>query len=617
MSRRILSLILLFVLVLGTVSLTASPVTAAPTNTAVKSAPNADLLPLDTAFYLDFRSADLDGTLAFVGDVFQKVTGEALPPIFTSMDQGLTQTLGRPASFEKDIQPWLGEHVTVALRMTDKQLATLNAPSAQPNFAATSPEYMIIVSVKDDAAAAKFVKDVVAKVPPKQIKTRTDSVNGNKATIYDQPGTCGTNCVSVVQTKGFLALGSTTTVNEMLTSLKAKKPRFGSDPTFNKLVGALAPDSLMTMYINPRFYSYALAISLFGRRAATSFATPIGPKPTPQPDPTVMLRSILGAIKGQAFAIRRNDKALVLDIVQSIDPTVLQKVYTDLGYPPDLVAKLLPQKIDGKLINQIPDKATAVILSRGLSNLYDGATAGLKAGSTQNSPQAKQFDEITKQLGQAEGALKVFFDLDLKADILSWMDGDFAIYMVYNPNSVLAKVGSSPWPFDHTILIDTSDVAKTKSFLTKLNAGLEKNTKIKAVSAGTDLYRITIPAGQTNGSSASVEIAYGLVGNTFLVTTGSGLDAAVAAIKGDGTITNNPQWKGAQAAAIQPSSQFWFANLGNVSTILKKTIPAHNMDNVDTQRALRFLDLFDSAMISAGASQPDGTNVATLQLIMK
>src|SRR5260221_3247994 len=125
MIKRMLVLTLLLVFVISAVGLAPTTATAAP-SLAVKDAPNAALLPADTALYADFKVGDLNKMLDFVGGIYEKVTGEKMPGVFADVNRSLTQGLGRDASFEKDVQPWLGDHITAAMRVTDKQMSALD-----------------------------------------------------------------------------------------------------------------------------------------------------------------------------------------------------------------------------------------------------------------------------------------------------------------------------------------------------------------------------------------------------------------------------------------------------------------------------------------------------------
>jgi len=626
MVKRISILALLMVLVVSAIGFAPTRATAAP-DLAVKDAPNAALLPADTGLYADFRVGDLNKTLDFVGNVFEKVTGQKMPAVFESMDRDMTRALGRDASFAKDVQPWLGDHITAAIRVTDKQLAAIDAAfkdgTGKLDNVAMMPQYLVIVSVKNDAAASKFITEVLdaakKQSPTMAMSTRTETVNGAPATIYDQGGLCETNCTSFVVAKGFLMVGQTLTINDTIAGYKAKTATLAADPNFVKMVGALKPVNLATFYLNPRLYSYFFAMSMARMSASPSsgLATPDATQPAnPMMKSMEMLRSALNAVQGQAFGLRLENKVLAIDLAEGVDLKALAALYTQMGYPGDLLQNFSTQPIAFKLAKQIPAKAIAVVTSQGLGKLYTGLREGLKAAAKNNLADQfggqyggmQQFSKISEGLEKAEAYLKLAFDIDVNEDVLSWMNGEFATYMTYNQNSDLAKMGRQPWPFDHAILIDSGDVAKTKTFIDKVNAGLTKNN-VTPTSKGDNLYLVT----HDNGPS----IGYGLVGNTFVLSTGSGLDAAVAAVKGDGVITSSPIWMNAQKNAINPTAQFWFVNLDQVQAVIKLLAPANELSRPDTVQFLKLLDQFESISLSSGVMGQDGMVTGSFQINIK
>ncbi|GEM_PF-1113146 len=623
MFKRTLSVVTLLALMLAAVGLGTSPATATPA-AAQAGSPNAKLLPANTALYIDIRTADLDKTVKFVLDIVEKVTGFRPGNPYEQFDQGLTQFLERPATFQKDVLSWLGDHVTIGLPITDAELDSLKSnPTMGQVRIFNRPNFLAVIAVKDDAAAKSFLGEVIEKskgTTKMTFTTRTEDVAGTQVTVYDQGGLCETTCGSVVLAKGYIIGGLSTAVNNLLASMKAKKPSLADDANFGKLMGALKSDDLATVYISPRFYQVQLA----SMEAMMQMSAGMGMLATPQAAGTpeaaggqmAALRAALGAIQGQAFAVRMDGKVLSLNVAQSVNLEAISKVAQQLGLPEAMIKGANPP-IEGKLVSQIPNKALALVVASGIPNIYQGIQAAMRMagqmGSQTRGPRTPGFNpaQIEKGFQQFEAALKVFFDLDVKQDILSWMNGEFALYMTYNPTGTLSKLpNGSSWPFDHALLIQTSDTAKTKNFLTKLNAGLEKNAKGTTIKpAGDNLYSLTTNDG--------IEIGYGLVGDTFLLTTGSGLNIATAAIKGDGTLANSPEWKRAQATMLKPTSQIWYVNFAQITPLLKALAELNRNNDAGSKQALAVLDLLESASLSGGVMQPDGLSLASLQITLK
>jgi hypothetical protein len=618
MLKRTLSIVVLVAIALALVG--TSPV---PTEAQATNWPNANLLPADTALYFDFRFADYEKTVNFVLDTVQKVTGTRPANIYDQANQSLTQVLGREASIEKDILPWIGDHITVGMIVTDEQLKKFETDRASAMLALSDPNVLVLVSVKNDAAASKFIEEVSGKAPA-AFQTTTDTIGPDKATLYKQTGPCESrkNCGTLVVTKGFIAGGTSGAVDSLLTSLKTKKATLAQNANFEKLMKALKPNNLMTLYISPRLFQLQLAMSqaMLSSMPSILATQPAGGPATPAASAQSldMLKSALGAINGAAIGAYMDKKVLGLDFVQSVNMEAMTKLYKDLGLSENIIKNLTPKAIESALAAQIPAKALAAVISSGLPQLYEGIKESLKLsgkmmqGMMPGMPRGRgpDFEDIQKGFEQFEAALKAAFNLDLRQDIFSWMNGEFALYMLYNPSGSLAKMpNGQTWPFDHTLLFQTSDAAKTKSFLTKLNAGIEKMAKLKPTSAGQDLYQIEPPNGPA--------IAYGLVGNTFLVTTGSGLNAASAAIKGDGIMANDPAWKKAQASMVKPTSQVWFVNFTQIAPLVKSIVALQNDQRASTKQGLAALDLLESASISGGVMLPDGMSVASMQIVLK
>jgi hypothetical protein len=620
MLKRTFSIVVLVAIAFALVGIAPVPTEAQATNW-----PNANLLPAETALYFDIRFADYEKTLKFVLDTIEKVTGTRPANIYDQLNQGL-QVLGREVTVEKDILPWIGDHITVAMVITDEQLKQFETDRASAMLALSNPNILALVAVKNDAAASKFIEEAIAKAPA-ALQTTTDTIGANKATIYKESGPCESrkNCGTLVVTKGFIAGGTSGAIDNLLTSLKTKKATLAQNANFEKMMKTLKPNNLFTLYIAPRLFQLQIAMTQAMMRSMPSILAtqPAGGAATPDASAQNMelLKAALGAINGTAMGAYMDNKVLGLDFVQSVNMEALIKLYKDLGLSENVLKNLTPKAIESKLASQIPAKALAAVISSGLPQLYEGLKEGLSISGKMmegmmpgmgRMPRGgmPDFQDIQRGFEQFEAALKVAFDLDLRQDVFSWMSGEFALYMLYNPGGSLAKMpNGQTWPFDHTLLFQTSDAAKTKSFLTKLNAGIEKTAKLKPTSAGQDLYQVE----PSNGPA----IAYGLVGNTFLVTTGSGLSATSAAIKGDGVMSNDAAWKKALTTMIKPTSQVWFINFTQITPLVKSIVALQNDQRASTKQGLAFLDLLESASISGGVMTPDGTSVASMQIVLK
>jgi len=604
MLRRLAILSLVLVVILAVVGLQISTLSAAPVEQNVAGAPNANLLPSDTAFYLDFRTNQISDVVKFLQDTSLKVTGNPMPDPFKDVDAHLSKMLGRTASWTKDIQPWLGDHFTLGLSLTDAQLDALKAGKQ------ASHDFQAILAVKNSTRADAFFKELMSKADPSSaaVKTTTDTINGNPITVYTQAEDCGTDCMSLVQTRGYFAFGSGSGIDKMLDTLRTKKPTLAADANFGKIVRTLKPNNLVTVYLTPRLYALSLsAPSLFQDMSNSEkisdqtnievLAQPVGPQ------------AIFDAINGQAFGLGRLGKVLYLDVVQSVNQDKLTSFYNSMNIPSSLL-KLSNTPLSGAFTSQIPANAMFAIQNHGLGDVYDALKTAVESMPAMPPSSGGSAPDPKETFAQLEQGFKFLFRADLQKDLLTWMNGDYAFYVTYDADSTLAKLNpSQPMPFDFTLIAQTSDVAKTQDFVTKIEDALKLFGGAKVESAGTDLYTATLENGAT--------FSYGLVNKTFFVTVGSGLKTTTDAIKGVKALNSSLVWVRARASTINPTTQLWYLNTNELSAAIKAMIPADMMNQKKTQQALAFIDLLNSATITGSPISKDGMSRMSIDLVMK
>src|SRR5258708_7233391 len=261
MIRSVFTIGLLFSLVVAAIGLGAGSATAAAITPATT---NANLFSADTALYLDIRTDKIPDTLTFVQTTLRNSLNLPIPDLLQMLNQNLSKSIGRPITFAQDIQPWLGDHITIGIPITQADLDAMSAPNASPqSMNKFGQNAVIIVSIKDDAKFDAFLKEVLAKpLASGSYSTHPDTVNGLAATIYQQGKLCETNCTNLLQTKGFFAVGRDKSINDMLDALKTGKPKLAANPKFMQLMNTLNPDSMATVFISPRFYMASLSAGM-------------------------------------------------------------------------------------------------------------------------------------------------------------------------------------------------------------------------------------------------------------------------------------------------------------------------------------------------------------------
>ncbi len=601
--RKTLSLLVMVALVAAAVSFAPAPAPAA----AASPSP-ATFLPATTALYAEIQTTDVKGTLKSSLDLFSKLSGTTIEAemILAMGDQQLSQLLGRPATLEKDVLAWLGDSIGLAWIVPDVAL------TARDLMQATSG--VVVISVKDDAAAEKFLTDVLAVLGRQRAtftRTPDDTVGGNKVALY----TNALAGVTIAQWKGVLAVGSAAGVTEMLDTLKTNKMTLANDAKFKKVSALVKPNSLLKVIATSRLSGISMAFNSAMTRPAPG--TEAAMKRLEE-----IMKLSADATNGSAFALRQEGKVLSIDVAQSVDPAAQAKLMTTLGIP-----ELKLKQPAGKIAERIPGNALAVLAWGDIEGIYKwlkGAALGFSKlmQDFMPSPFSGPRIDVTKQIqdgiAQVEAMIKAAIGLDLNTDILGWMGGEFAVYMTYSKDGTLSKASRGQWPFDHTLVIQTTDKAKATTFTTKLTDWLEKQLASMPVQRP----NVTKKGDLIVVSGAQGGLGYGVANDTFILTTDSGLDAAAAAARGDGILAKNPVWQNAVKAIGGTINQpILYLNLVEIAAAAKEITsdPGRQLsarDAADMQRLLNILGQFESAVIS-GTDLGNGSSTGMIALILK
>ncbi len=590
MRHRLFCIFLLFMLIVGSTQV--QPVAATPAakddNTAF-----ADYLPADTLFYANIRTTDFQKNVNTVLDWVGKLTGSPLPVSpYAQIDQSLTQLLGRPASFEKDVLPWLGDHIAVGFMMAEADLsnpAILSSPSQK---------LAVFVSVKDQAAGDAFLKDTLAKVQVTDatMKSSQVKVGSDTATLFTGAS------FSVLQAKGYYVLGLPAGITAVIDTLNGKggSATLSADPNFVSTMKLLQPDNLVNVYLSARLYTLAM----LGMQAFM-MNSPSGDNSAQQ---FAVIQGFLSAINGQAFGLRIDAKTLRFDVEQTYNNGKLKSAFQGID---SSIGDIKLPALSEKWTDQIPGNTLFVFAaSEGLAQLYQDFKTTLPQILSMTASTKTQADQILSGINQAEGQIKLLYNLDPQKDVFSWMNGQFAFYVTYNPNSILVTQASSPSsaaPLDLTLLIKSTDVQKTTDFITKFNTGLKSMKDVTLKDAGNSFYTVSDKTG--------TGVSYGLSDDTFVVTTSSGLDAATAALQGKDTLSANANWTNAQKGKVEQAAGVVWMNFDAILSAVKASAPAGQEDSPQTRQTLTALGGLESFAVYVELGDNSGSS--SIQLTFK
>src|SRR5262245_49697832 len=314
-------------------------------HTSAASMPSlASLMPTGAFAFVEFRTDDPTSRLTAIEGFLRSAN---IPSeMLTSFDKALTQALGRPASFAKDIAPWLGDRVAMGMYVPDAMIDSMF--TRRPLTGSQPTESLFLAEVKDDGAADAFLKEVVTSVTKTgpRMTARQDTVAGGTATLYvDDAGS-----PIMARWKGYLAVGGPP-VARLLDSIKNKKPMLDADPSYRTVTGMLKPDNAGTLYLRAPISppAYVVVLAFLGPAIGNIFqnivrdlmttpgpyptATP-SPTPTPTPAPEVFeLLSLLKDLGASGLGFYGDSKSANIDFAFHINPDNLQKTFTLLKVP--------------------------------------------------------------------------------------------------------------------------------------------------------------------------------------------------------------------------------------------------------------------------------------------
>ncbi len=347
-------------------------------------------------------------------------------------------------------------------------------------------------------------------------------------------------------------------------------------------------------------------------RAATLAVTPAATGTPTIEQSMQMLQQAFEIYDGIVIGLRGQGKVLAIDYGTSINLEAAQKLSTQMGYSVNLATMYAKQKpLTLKLFDQLPNDALAVIYGTDLAAFYRALktqalaldTMNLSGSAGLNPGQAAAF------FTEIESGLKENLELDINEDILSWLGGDFAAYMVFNPRSDLAAASRGQWPFDHVLLVDSSDAPRSTAFIAKLNSASSAfGNKPTRLSPGSFLFQ----------TENSFRIGLAQVDNTFVLSTGSALASATDAINGNfGQGRTTAAWTNAKAVIPADASQVLYLDITRIAAVVNQQIAFGDITlSASDRQALRAIDQFESALIYSAVKGP-GEMTGTAALILK
>jgi hypothetical protein len=560
-------MLLLALVIVASTALSSRP---APTRAAAPAI--ADFFPDKTFIYAEFDTNNLPATLDNIVTLANQLGANIPKDWRTLATTQLSQSLKTDVKFDfdKDLIGWIGDRVAYGVYVPDAAF-NVNALRQQPATPATQPQSAVLITVKDEAKADAFFKDVIQKNLPADLKPTTDTLNGETVTLYALP-----DKTVLARWKGYALVGQAQFVFD---TVKNKQATLTGNTTYKKLLATLKPGTLGSVYVRTPLSTNSSAIGglflgLLGPSISSVFKNivdelngtstpPPTPTPTPTPSPSPEEQRLIDtffALGGTLYSIRGEGKALILDSTSAFDADAVKRLGDLLGV--DFTSVLAaPKAVTGKLTDAIPANATAVILGSDIPQIYNSYLVQLvgvqKAVAILDRRPLKD-DPMKTATNQIEGGLKLFTGLDLKTDILSWM-GDYAIYVTDDKGGPLDTATQGLLPYAENVVIASNDPAKSAAFAAAL---------VKLIQSS---QRSSSPATMTPDASGLFTLALdpqvnaklGTVDGNFVVST----DAKFT-LKPDGALKSSTAWQNATKFAPKGYTLLMYLDVTKVGTLV-------------------------------------------------
>jgi hypothetical protein len=412
-----------------------------PTGTPTPVSGAANLVPKQSLMTI---------TIATDGEAFKELDRFLTPEVKKQFDAAIAQAkqsalASSEFDFDKDIKPWAGKSVIIAILPKTKSAAFLPStppryipvsdtgkiqlvqtptqapkpPAVQPSANKEVPNLLIVAEVKDKASATKFTE---------QIKTKA----GGKPSESDYKGVQVSKFGDGSRATSSAFVGDYLVVSPQEDSVKRAIDTFKGDASISS---ALSTDNLEMKNPLIQIYIPDFANSMQLMAAMNPQTPPLTPAQLEQ------FKQVTSFNMGAGV----DNEGIRVKMLAKVDPN-----FTKIGY------KASP----GKVISQLPAQTFALVTGIDLNSSWQRLVE-----SSQRVPEVKKaIDQLREQSKTSPLAV------DLDKDVFGWMDGEFALGAIASSDGILAQFGVGP-----VAIYQTSNRPAAESLLKKLDEFATKN----------------------------------------------------------------------------------------------------------------------------------------------
>lgn len=421
-------------------------------------------------------------------------------------------------TFEAQILPWLDSEIVLAYRQFDARFgvspedALLILPTEQPFVAAT---FLSTVAQSQDFPARETYRDTV---------------------IYSG------DLTAIAFTPVAVLIGTTDTLHEALDTGFGGTSRLMDSDVFSAVDSVTAEGGMALAYFNGEAAANALSVALQGSTSAQPLLAAMG-EAMASYDAGVLEQALLrGDVDSLSIRLEVNTFSRVLRATATIHTAAdVDLPVADAVFNP-AVLEMIPRSAmvvqaggDGR--TAFYDTVLTLPMSSFVTNLvgaffFDPATTLIP-----EPPNAPDAQDIADAVSGFERALSLISDFDLNEDLVAHLDGSYAFALLPRPNNPAPLTG---------VRYDLLLIAEVDDGEAALEGALELARAVLALEAddfdAAEIEGATIQTVFVTPINEPI-VQLGAVENRLLVGTGSAIQQAMRAGRGDNRLTDTQRWQ--------------------------------------------------------------------------
>ena len=486
----------------------------------------------------------------------------------TQFKQSLLANTG--LEYERDVQPWLGDEITIALTTVDFDRDPVNG---------NQPGYLLAIATKDPERSREFL----------QLFWQKRAIAGDDLSFEQYQGV---KLIYAVVPSGEKALAATK---------KAQRKDLDAIPDslfpVPALASAVVGDQFVLFANHPKVLRDAItnvqAVDL-NLSNAKPYAQALDTLTQPRIGLTVVnLAQLTAWLEGSAAesTVNATGKTQALDVEKAAIEQKYQTMAIALGLNPlGLMADTALLTTDGKGTSNTPALTQSVTALQHLPDASPFSLSGTNLDRTWNrlSSDLAGYEVLSKLLNQPLDSVRSRWQLDLEKDVFSWVKGEYALGLLpdfaVEPVAKASKKQSdklqrqNPLPNDWIFVAQRSTENADQAIAHLDDLAKEQGLSVGSLSLGEQTVsawtRLTPTSGKNQAKTLQAEVqgVHATVGNYELFTTSiEAMDQALQAV--GSSLKNSDRFNQAIAPLLQPNNGYVYLDWAAGKVILERQFP--------------------------------------------